>query len=281
MKLPRHRLAKGSSSLSDMIRTDRREEEARARHARDFDLGELMLQVRSRDSFGKERVRRAIPAQEDEELVKVVDRLLKEASSYYSRMNMQWQRQLIGYLTSLGAEAMARLGLGELEIPSCFDYVGLEADGTAGHSLAIKAEEVGDHCGLKASFLVLRAGKVGDHCFTHSDSCMVVSGRAGHFLGERSQGMRVRAGEVGDWLLLESKGARAEVRRAGRLAGLDSHDLEMHVDYASYELGARSFNATIYVYRGVLSMGLSGNGVVYLAPEIGPVRTCFEMRPLP
>ena len=67
----------------------------------------------------------------------------------------------------------------------------------------------------------------------------------------------------------------------GRLAGLDSHDLELHVDQASYELGARARDAVIYVRRSVLTMGLSGSGVVYLAPEVGPVRTCFEIRPLP
>ena len=210
----------------------------------------------------------------------MIERLMDQAHVAYARLRMQWQRQLVGYLTSLGAEALARLGEEELEVPPGFDYVGLEAAGSPEMRLHIRAEEIGDHAGLRARYLSLRAGRIGDHCFTHSHACDLSAGKAGHFLGEHSQGMRLRVGEAGDWLLLKSAGAVAELCRVGRLAGLDSHDLEIRVDHATYELGARARNAVIYVRRSVLTMGLSGSGVVYLAPEVGPVRTCFEIRPL-
>ena len=80
MRLPRHTLGRNPDSLREMVETSRREKEARELHARDFDLGELMLQVRSRDTFGKGRVRRCVPARSDEELAGLIDRLLAEAS---------------------------------------------------------------------------------------------------------------------------------------------------------------------------------------------------------
>jgi hypothetical protein len=280
MRMPRRAFDDRSGSLEEMVEDAHREDQARARHACDFDLGELMLQVRSHDSFSKGRVRRCIPARNDEELVRVIERLMGQAHSAYPRLRMQWQRQLVGYLTSLAAEALARLGNDELDVPPGFDYVGMEAIGSEEVQLRIRTEEAGDYGGLRARYLNLRAGRIGDHCFTHSRACHLSAGKAGHFLGEHSQGMRLRVGEAGDWLLLKSRDAAAELHRVGRLAGLDSHDMEIRVDHATYELGARASNAVIYVYRSVLTMGLSGSGVVYLAPEVGPVRTCFEVRPL-
>ena len=278
--MPDRRLLSGRGSLEELVEAGRREEAARGRFLRDFDLGELMLRVRSRDSFGKARVRRCLPARGDDELLELTVRLLEEARRRYNDMHALWQRQLVGYLTSLGAEAAARLDGRELTVPPGFDYVGLEAAGSPGRRISLRTEQAGYRCGERACCLDLRAGQLGDHCFSHSRDCRLTAGRAGDFLGERSEAMRLEVGEAGDWLLLKSRGARARLRRTGRLAGLDSHDLELQVDFASYELGARAHNASIFVHREVLTMGLSGSGVVYLAPGVKEVRTCFEVRRL-
>ena len=66
MRMPRRAFGDNPGSLEEMVETSRREDQARALHARDFDLGELMLQVRSHDTFSKGRVRRCIPARDDE-----------------------------------------------------------------------------------------------------------------------------------------------------------------------------------------------------------------------
>ena len=67
----------------------------------------------------------------------------------------------------------------------------------------------------------------------------------------------------------------------GRLAGLDSHNLEMHVHNAGAELGARARDAVIYVYREAKSLGLRGSGVVYMRHGTPPWRTTFRVERIP
>jgi len=173
MRFPRP-IFKGSSEiLKDLLMVNKREEEARRRRFKDFSLGELFLNLRSRDRVSKIRVRRAIPARDDQEVVELIERLLDEAASDYLRLRMQWQREAVGYLTSLGAEALSHQDKGALRVPDDLDYVGLEAQGSSDHRLTITARRIGNFAGIKASYLDLEAEAVGDYCFRRAHSCKV------------------------------------------------------------------------------------------------------------
>lgn len=281
MRFPRASFKGSSDSLQELLEINRREEEARRTRFRDFTLAEFFLNLRSRDRLSKARVRRALPARDDREVVELVERLMEEASSNYLQLRMQWQREAVGYLTSLGVEALSRLGGGPLEVPDGLDYVGMQAQGDAERRLAIKARSVGNFAGLKAANLDIQAESVGDYCFRRAHACRVEVDTAGKCLGEEGEGLRLQAREVGDWLMLKSRRCYVDVRRVGRLAGLDSHNLEMHVHHAGPELGARARDAVIYVYREAKSLGLRGTGVVYLRHGTPPWRTSFRVEKIP
>jgi hypothetical protein len=173
MRFPRP-VYKGSSEiLKEFLIVNQREEEARRRRFDDFSLSELFLNLSSRDRVSKIRVRRAIPARDDQEVVELVERLLGEAASDYLRLREQWQREAVGYLTSLGAEALSHQGKGALRVPDDLDYVGLEAQGSSDHRLTITARRIGNFAGIKASYLDLVAEAVGDYCFRRAHSCKV------------------------------------------------------------------------------------------------------------
>lgn len=281
MRFPRPVFKGSSETLKELLTVNRKEEEARLRRFEDFSLDELFLNLRSRDRISKARVRRAIPARDDREVVELVERLINEAASDYLRLRMQWQREAVGYLTSLGAEALSHRGEGVLRVPDDLDYVGLEAQGEPDNRLAITAERVGNFAGVKASYLDLEAGAVGDYCFRRAHSCRIRVGLAGKCLGEEGRELRLQAQEAGDWLLLKSRRCYVDARRVGRLAGLDSHNLELHVHHAGAELGARARDAVIYVYRDVKSLGLRGSGVVYMRHGTPPWRTSFHIEKIP
>jgi hypothetical protein len=272
MKFPRPAFEGSSESLRDILEAHRREEEARRRRRDDFDLGEFFLNLRSRDRLSKQRVRRALPARDDREVAELAERLVREASTNYWQLRMQWQREAVGYLTSLAAEALSRLGAGPLEVPNDLDYVGLQAVGEPERRLCIKAGYIGDFAGLKARYLDIVARAVGDYCLRRAACCNVVVETAGKCLGEEGEELSLRAGEAGDWLMLKSRRCYVDARKVGRLAGLDSHNLELHVHHAGPELGARARDALIYVYRDAKSLGLRGSGVVDKSPGAPPGR---------
>ena len=280
MRLPKPAFG-GGESLRDILEDNRREEEARRQRFREFALADFFLNLRSRDKLSKMRVRRALPARDDAEVVEVALRLMGEASADYLQLRMQWQREAVGYLTSLALEAHGRLGGGELLIPDGLDYVGMHAQGSPEARLALRARRVGNFAGLKSRFLDIRAETVGDYCFRRAQCCRLQAEKAGKCLGEEGEELRLQAHEVGDWLMLKSRRCYADARKVGRLAGLDSHRLEMHVPNAGAELGARAREAVIYVYREAKSLGLRGSGVVYLRHGTPPWRTTFRVEKLP
>lgn len=281
MKLPKHIFKDSSESLQELLEINRQEEEARRRRFQDFALSDFFLNLRSRDRLTKARVRRALPAQDDREVVEMAERLMREASSGYLQLRMQWQREAVGYLTSLALEATSRLGGGELEVPDGLDYVGMQAEGAPDRRLALRARRIGNFAGLKAKYLDIKAEAVGDYCFRRAACCRVEVETAGKCLGEEGVELRLQAREAGDWLMLKSRRCRVDARKVGRLAGLDSHNLEMHVHYAGAELGARAREAVIYVYREAKSLGLRGSGVVYMRHGTPPWRTSFRVERIP
>lgn len=281
MKFPKPVFKGGGESLEDILETNRREEQARKERFREFALADFFLNLRSRDKLTKMRVRRALPARDDAEVVDLALRLMREASSDYLQLRMQWQREAVGYLTSLGVEANSRLGGGEWEIPDGLDYVGMQAEGTPERRLALKARRIGNFAGLKSRYLDIAADTVGDYCFRRARCCSVETDLAGKCLGEEGEELRLQAREAGDWLMLKSKRCFVDVRKVGRLAGLDSHNLEMHVHNAGAELGARAHDAVIYVYREAKSLGLRGSGVVYMRHGTPPWRTTFRVEKIP
>jgi hypothetical protein len=281
MKLPRPVFGDGSDSLEELLEENRREEEARRRRFDDFALHDFFLNLRSRDKLTKARVRRALPALDDREVVDVAQRLMRDASSDYLQLRMQWQREAVGYLTSLALEAFSRLGGDEMELPDGLDYVGMQAEGTPEERLALRAKRIGNFAGLKAKYLDIKAETVGDYCFRRALCCRVETGIAGKCLGEEGEELRLQVREAGDWLMLKSKRCYVDARKVGRLAGLDSHNLEMHVHLAGAELGARAHDAVIYVYREAKSLGLRGSGVVYMRHGNPPWRTSFRVEKIP
>jgi hypothetical protein len=281
MKLPKPVFKGSGESLQDILETNRREEESRKARFLEFALADFFLNLRSRDKLTKARVRRALPARDDAEVVDLALRLMREASSDYLQLRMQWQREAVGYLTSLGVEAHSRLEGGELEIPDGLDYVGMQAEGTPERRLAYKAKRIGNFAGLKSRYLDIRAETVGDYCFRRARCCRVEADMAGKCLGEEGDELRLKVREAGDWLMLKSKSCYVDARKVGRLAGLDSRNLEMHVHNAGAELGARARDAVIYVYREAKSLGLRGSGVVYMRHGTPPWRTTFRVEKIP
>jgi len=281
MKFPKPIFSGSGESLEDILEANRREEEARKARFREFALADFFLNLRSRDKLTKARVRRALPARDDSEVVELALRLMREASSDYLQLRMQWQREAVGYLTSLGVEAHSRCGGGVLEIPDGLDYVGMQAEGTQDRRLEIMAKRIGNFAGLKSRYLDITAETVGDYCFRRAHCCSVEVDMAGKCLGEEGEDLRLQTREAGDWLMLKSKRCYVDARKVGRLAGLDSHHLEMHVHNAGAELGARAHDAVIYVYREAKSLGLRGSGVVYMRHGTPPWRTTFRVEKIP
>jgi hypothetical protein len=280
MRFPKPVFQRSSASLEELLESNRAEEQARLRHFEDFDLAEFFLNLRSRDRISKSRVRRALPTSDERELVELLERLVDEAASNYIQLRMQWQREAVGFLTTLAVEGAANLGMGALEMPSDLDYVGLHCEGTADKPLTIKARRVGNFAGLKARHTIIIAESVGDYCFRRALHCRVDTRKAGKCLGEEAEELRLKAEEAGDWLMLKSKRCYGEVRKAGRLAGLDSHKLTLHVHSTGAELGARARDATIYVYDDAKSLGLRGSGVIYIRNGSPPWRTTFRIEKL-
>ncbi|NPV58454.1 MAG: hypothetical protein HPY75_02180 [Actinobacteria bacterium] len=281
MRFPKPVFEGDSESLEEILEASRHEEEARRRRFLEFTLHDFFLNLRSRDKLSKARVRRALPCRDDRELVELAQRLMREASEDYLRLRMQWQREAVGYLSSLAMEAHARLGGGEMLIPDGLDYVGMQAEGAPECPILLRAGRIGNFAGLKARHLHIKAEEVGDYCLRRAVRCVLEAGTAGKCLGEEGEELRLKAREAGDWLMLKSKRCRVEARKVGRLAGLDSHNLEMHVHYAGAELGARAREAVIYVYREARSLGLRGSGVVYMRHGAPPWRTSFRVEKLP
>ncbi|MFW6113838.1 MAG: hypothetical protein ACOC78_02835 [Actinomycetota bacterium] len=281
MKLPRPAFKGSSESLENLVEDNRKEEETRLRRLAGFSLGELFINLRSRDRLSKSRVRGVLPARDDREGAELAARLLEEAAACYLDLRMQWQREAVGYLTSIGAESAARLDGGPFKVPSDLDYVGLEAEGTPDRLLIIEARRVGNFAGVKARYLDLKADVIGDYCFRRAVSCALSVETAGKCLGEEGKELRLKARDTGDWLLLKSEWCYMKARRVGRLAGLDSQGLELHVQYAGAELGARARDAAIYVYRDAKSLGLRGSGTVYMRHGTPPWRTSFRVEKIP
>ncbi len=281
MKFPKPVFKRSSESLRDLLETNRAEEEARTTHFQEYDLAEFFLNLRSRDRISKARVRKALPTSDDRELVELLHRLVDEAASNYIQLRMQWQREAVGFLTTLAVEVTSSLGEEFLELPGSLDYVGLQAEGTPEKRLMIKAGRIGNFAGLKARYLNIKATSVGDYCFRRAVRCNIETQTAGKCLGEEGEDLRLTASEAGDWLMLKSKRCYADVHKVGRLAGLDSHKLTMHVHHTGAELGARARDAVIYVYQDAKSLGLRGSGVIYIGKGSPPWRTTFRVEKLP
>jgi hypothetical protein len=277
MRLPRPSFEDSSRSLEELSDTNRREEKARGRLLDEFSLDELFLNLSSKDSISKARVRAALPAHGDRELVAVTLRLVNDAAARYPTFCMQWQRKTIGYLTSIGAEAMSRLGSLGIEVPEGLDFVGLEAEGDSSRHALIRARKIGDFAGVKARFLDFRADSIGDFALRKAECCNVQVRAAGHRLGEDGSDITLRAREAGDWLMLRSRRCFVDARQVGSLAGLDSNGLEIHVNRAGTELCERAMNVVIHLHRGARSLGTRGSGVIYIRRGSPSWRTCFRV----
>ncbi len=280
MKLPKPVFGEGPEALREILEAGRREEEARRERFRDFSLEDFFLNLRSRDRLSKARVRQALPTTDDREVVELARRLMSEASEDYLKLRMQWQREAVGYLSSLGMEAFSRLFEGDFEVPDGLDYVGMQAEGAAERPLRVKAGRLGNFAGMRARHLHIRAEEVGDYCLRRASHCRLEVGTAGKCLGEEGEDLDLRAREAGDWLMLKSRRCRVSAYKVGRLAGLDSQELELHCHLAGAELGARARDAVIYVYREARSLGLRGSGVIYLRHGSPPWRTTFRVERL-
>ncbi len=280
MRFPKPAFKGGRQALEEILEDGRREEEARRRSFLDFSLDDLFLNLRSRDRLSKVRVFRALPTREDREVVELASRLMEEAARDYIRLRMQWQREAVGYLSSLALEAYSRIAEGEFTVPDGLDYMCMQAEGSPERPLALRAGRLGNFAGMQARHLRLRAEALGDYCFRRASHCSIEALRAGKCLGEEGEGLFLRAQEAGDWLMLKSKRCRVESYRVGRLAGLDSHHLELRCHYAGAELGARAREATIYVFGEAKSLGLRGSGVIYVRHGSPPWRTSFRVEQL-
>ncbi len=277
MRLPRPSFEGSSARLPDLAADNRREGEARERILEDFSLAELFLGLSSKDSVTKSRVEKTLAVRDDAEMVLLASRLVREAAGSYQGFSLQWQRKVIGYLTSLGAEAMSRLGGEAFSIPDGLDFAGLEArGGDPGHT-AIKARRIGDFAGVRASRLDLVADSIGDFALREAECCSARAGRVGNRLGEDGVSLKLHANEAGDWLMLKSRDCYVEARRVGSLAGLDSRSLEIHVHSAGAELCERARDAVIYLRRGAKSLGQTGSGVLYVRRGSPGWRTCFRV----
>ncbi len=277
MKLPDPVFKGSAESLPGLIEANRREEEARLRLIEDLTLDELFLNLSSRDHLSKSQVRRALPVRYDREMPALVNRLVRDASIDYLQLHKRWQREAVGYLTSLGAEALLRLGGGALEAPDNLDYVGLQAEGEPGRRAAIRARKMGDFAGLKARHANFSADSMGDFCLRQAAFCRAEVKTVGQCMGQEGVELSLYAREAGDWLMLRSKSCFVDARRVGRLAGLDSHNLEMRVQRAGAELGERAHDAVIYLYRGARSLGQNGSGVIYMRRGAPAWRTSFRV----
>lgn len=277
MKFPKSVFGGGEDALREILEANQREEKARRQRFQDFSLDDFFLNLRSRDRLSKARVRQALPARDDREVVQLARRLMREASEDYLKLRMQWQREAVGYLSSLGMESFARMEGGTFIVPDGLDYVGLQAEGTPERPLLVGAGRLGNFAGMKAKYLYVKAEAVGDYCFRRASHCRLEVGTAGKCLGEEGEDLHLQAREVGDWLMLKSKRCYISAYKVGRLAGLDSHNLEMHCHCAGAELGARARDAVIYVYREAKSLGLRGSGVIYLRHGAPPWPTSFRV----
>lgn len=281
IRLPRSAFGEGPEALREILEASQREEEARRQRFHDFSLDDFFVNLRSRDRLSKARVRQALPTRDDREVVQLAQRLMRQASEDYLRLRMQWQREAVGYLSSLGMEAYSRTGEGAFEVPDGLDYVGMQAEGTPERPLLVKAGRLGNFAGMKARYLHLKAEMVGDYCLRRAFHCRLEVGTAGKCLGEEGEDLQLQAREAGDWLMLKSRRCVVSAYKVGRLAGLDSQELEMHCHLAGAELGARARDAVIYVYREARSLGLRGSGVIYLRHGSPPWRTTFRVERIP
>jgi hypothetical protein len=254
--------------LEELLRTARREERAERERYEAFSVRDLFLSLRSRDRMSKKRVRKALPDRDDGQLLELITRLLERAATAYLSFRSRWEREVLGYLTSIGAEVSAALGLGPFRVPDGLDYVGLEAEGVGSLRPAILARHVGAFAGMKAVNLDLEASTLGDYGFRRAVGCRVVAGSVGKCFGEEAEDLHLRAERAGDWLFLKSSGCLAEVGEVGRLAGLDSRDLRLFARRAGAELGARAEGAELHVTESLKGLGLRGRGTVYLPPHL-------------
>jgi len=277
LKFPEPVFRGGSEALPELIEMNRREEEARRRILEDLTLEEFFVNLSSRDRLSKSQVRGTLPVRDDRELIRLVERLVLQAADRYEKLRLQWQREAVGYLTSLGAESLCRVEGGALVVPDGLDYLGLQAEGTPESRVAVRAHRIGNFAGLKARYLDLSADSMGDYCLRQAACCRVDVKTVGQCLGEDGDELRLCAREAGDWLMLRSSNCFVDARRVGRLAGLDSDNLELHVHRAGTELGERARNATIYLHRDAKSLGQRGTGVIYVRRGFPRWRTSFRI----
>lgn len=281
MRFPRPHLGEGRGSLEEILETAKREERAERERFERFTVRELFLTLRSRDRMSKKRVRKALPDREDEELLELITRLLERAATAYLSFRSRWEREVLGYLTSIGAEVSASLGLGPFRVPDGLDYVGLEVEGSGAQRPAIQARHLGAFAGMKAVNLDLTARTLGDYGFRRAVGCRVEAETVGKCFGEEAEGLLLRADRAGDWLFLKSRDCRAEVEEVGRLAGLDSRGLRLVVRRAGAELGARAEEADFVVTEDLKGLGLRGRGTVHLPPQLylraKEARTSFRL----
>jgi hypothetical protein len=264
MRLPRPVFKGVCDSLPELARANRQEEEARRRLLDDMTIEELFCNLSSRDALSKPLVRSVLPVHDCGETALLSGRLVREGASAYGQLYLRWQREAIGYLTSICAEAVSRLGHPFYKVPDGLDFVGLEAEGEPARRLVIKAKKLGDFAGVKARHLEFAADSMGDYCLRQAEDCTAEVRTVGQCLGEEGFRLTLRARDSGDWLLLRSRECVADSRRVGRLAGLDSEGLELRVHRAGAELGERARDAVIYLRRDAKSLGKRGSGVIFV-----------------
>lgn len=216
----------------------------------------------------KEKVRAALPSTEPD----FVKGLIEEAAAKYqsfSRMsaptNPGWEKRVIvGYLTSIGAEELAKSTRTEyFEVPSGLDLVGIAAEGlpdekatlaarknlatlglededfTIFRDVRIKSDKFGSLCGSGSSHLLLEGEMAGYGVFENALDGFGCFGTVGEYAGRRSIKSSIYVREdAGSGFMSDSTEGRGDIdgNVLGSSAGSGSENLMLTVKGYSGDL---------------------------------------------
>lgn len=207
----------------------------------------------------KEKVRAALPTTEPN----FVKGLIEEAATKYQTFSHRSEhgyekRVVVGYLTSIGAEELAKTTQDAyFEVPSGLDMVGIAAEGmpnekatlTARERLArlgredkeftlyrpvrIKSDKFGALCGSGSSHLLLEGEEAGYGALEYSLDGTGWLGNVGEYAGKGSTEAHIQvAGDAGSGFMADSKKGHGSVdgNIKGSSAGAGSERLWLYVN---------------------------------------------------
>lgn len=209
----------------------------------------------------KEKVREALPSTKPDFVKGLIEEAAAKYQSFSHKSERGWEKRVvIGYLTSIGAEELAKTTqTGYFEVPSGLDLVGIGAEGaapdTACQTVRIKSDKFGSLCGSSSSHLLLEGKDAGYGLFENAlDGTGVFAGSVGEYAGKRSKKTHVIvAGDAGSGFMAESDEGRGTVdgNIKGSSAGAGATRLALHVKgYGGDLLLAESNHAFAYVGGG-------------------------------